>query len=62
MHPQKQQRLANSFWLLQWWDLAPEEFATYLIELGTLALRHRDKCANHETPALTEMLKNQPSA
>lgn len=37
----KQQRQSDSSWLLQRRDLAPEEFATYLLELGTLALRRR---------------------
>ncbi|WP_165798715.1 hypothetical protein [Pseudomonas laurylsulfativorans] len=37
----EQQRQSDSSWLLQMRDLAPEEFATYLLELGTLALRRR---------------------
>ncbi|EJM41243.1 hypothetical protein PMI26_03670 [Pseudomonas sp. GM33] len=41
MHLPEQQRQSDSFWLLQMRDLAPEEFATYLLELGTLALRRR---------------------
>ncbi|MNX32872.1 hypothetical protein D3C86_630890 [compost metagenome] len=41
MHLPEQQRQSDSSWLLQRRDLAPEEFATYLLELGTLALRRR---------------------
>ena len=41
MQPPEQQRQSDSSWLLQRRDLAPEEFATYLIELGALALRRR---------------------
>lgn len=41
MQPPLQQRQCDSSWLLQMRDLAPEEFATYLLELGTLALRRR---------------------
>ena len=37
----EQQRQSDSSWLLQRRDLAPEEFATYLLELGTLVLRRR---------------------
>jgi hypothetical protein len=41
MQPPEQQRQSDSSWLLQMRDLAPEEFATYLLELGTQALRRR---------------------
>jgi|LNAP01.1.fsa_nt_gb hypothetical protein len=41
MQPPEQQRQSDSSWLLQRRDLAPEEFATYLLELGTLVLQRR---------------------
>jgi hypothetical protein len=62
MHPLEQQRLSDSSWLLQMRDLAPEEFATYLLELGTLALRRRMSCANRKTPAPVGTLNSQPYA
>jgi hypothetical protein len=52
MHPQEQQRLSDSSWFLQRRDLAPEEFATYLLELGTLALRRRLSCADRKRQRL----------
>lgn len=46
MHPQEQQRLSDSFWYLQRWDKAPEEFATYLLELGALVLQRQKICSS----------------
>ncbi|SFG90151.1 hypothetical protein SAMN03159297_01947 [Pseudomonas sp. NFACC45] len=55
MHPQEQQRLSDSSWFLQRWDMAPEEFATYLVQLGTLALQRRWSGTHRKTPTSTGM-------
>lgn len=62
MHPKEQQRLSDSSWFLQKWELVPEEFATHLLELGTLVLRRRLGCVNHKAPTPIGMFNNQPSA
>lgn len=41
MHSQKKQHLNDAHWLLHRRDLAPEEFAVYLIEWSALMLRQR---------------------
>ena len=52
---QEQQRLSDSFWFLQRWDMAPEEFATYLLQFWTLALQRRWSGPNRKTPTSTGM-------
>jgi len=55
MQLREQQRLSDSSWFLQRWDMAPEEFATYLLQLGTLALQRRWSSPNRKTPTSTGM-------
>ena len=45
MHRHCSQRLADSSWLLQRRDLAPEESASWLIEWGAMKLLHRRQSA-----------------
>ncbi|CAI8820956.1 Transcriptional regulator [Pseudomonas marginalis] len=53
MHLREQQRLSDSSWFLHRWDMAPEEFATYLLQLGTLVLQRRWNGSNRKTPTST---------
>jgi len=55
MHPQEQQRLSDSSWVLQRWDMAPEEFATYLVLLGALVLQRRWSGTHRKTTTSTGM-------
>ncbi|MBB6152818.1 hypothetical protein HDC30_000012 [Pseudomonas sp. JAI115] len=50
---QQQQRLSDSSWFLQRWDMAPEEFASYLVQLGTLALQRRWRGPDRKTTTST---------
>ncbi|EZP33719.1 hypothetical protein BW33_00907 [Pseudomonas sp. RIT288] len=49
MQRREQQRLSDSSWFLQRWDMAPEEFAIYLVQLGTLALQRRWRGPDRKT-------------
>lgn len=51
MRLQEPRRLSDSSWLLQMRDLAPEEFAYWLIEWGALVLLRRQNSSQlHQTP------------
>ena len=50
MHRHSAPRLADSSWLLQRRDLAPEESAYWLIEWGTMQLLHRRQVAKRTLP------------
>ncbi|CRM50646.1 hypothetical protein SAMN05216247_102516 [Pseudomonas salomonii] len=50
MHQHSSQRLADSLWLLQRRDLAPEASAYWLIEWGAMKLLHRRQVAKHDLP------------
>lgn len=50
MHRHYSQQLADSSWLLQRRDLAPEESAYWLIEWGTMTLLHRRQVAKRDLP------------
>ncbi|SNY38067.1 MULTISPECIES: hypothetical protein [unclassified Pseudomonas] len=53
MQRREQQRLSDSSWFLQRWDMAPEEFASYLVQLGTLALQRRWRGPDRKTTTST---------
>lgn len=55
MHLREQQRLSDSSWFLQRLDMAPEEFATYLLQLGTLILQRRWSGSNRKTASSSGM-------
>jgi len=55
MQLREQQRLSDSSWFLQRWDMAPEEFATYLVQLGTLVLQRRWSGTHRKTTTSTGM-------
>lgn len=50
MHRPYSQQLADSSWLLQRRDLAPEESAYWLIEWGAMTLLHRWQVAKRDLP------------
>lgn len=50
MHRHSSPRLADSSWLLQRRDLAPEESAYWLIEWRTMQLLHRRQVAKRTLP------------
>nr|WP_259284217.1 hypothetical protein [Pseudomonas sp. 1079] len=51
MHRHSAPRLADSSWLLQRRDLAPEESAYWLIEWGAMQLLHRRQVAKRPPAA-----------